>query len=72
MTIKLFQLFIKQFLLVKLNVDIGTSEAISSLISYFLGLLGILVVLESIGFNLSSLVVIAGGLGVGLGFGLQI
>jgi len=71
LTIKLFQLFIKKFLLVKLSVDVGTSEAITSLTSYFLGLLGILIVLESIGFNLSSLVVIVGSVGVGLGFGLQ-
>jgi small-conductance mechanosensitive channel len=63
--------FLKKKLLVKLRIDEGNREAISTIISYGFGTLGFLVVLQTSGFNLASLTVIAGGLGVGIGFGLQ-
>jgi small-conductance mechanosensitive channel len=69
--IKGVQFFLKQFLLIRLGIDLGTREAITTLITYFIGLVGSLIALESIGFSLSSLVVVAGGLGVGIGLGLQ-
>jgi len=68
---KLVQLFIRKFLLVKLDVDIGTREAVTTLITYFVGVVGTLIALKSIGLHLSSLIVVAGGLGLGLGFSLQ-
>ncbi|GAB4286835.1 MAG: mechanosensitive ion channel [Oscillatoriaceae cyanobacterium] len=63
--------FLKDNLLVKANMDRGNREAISTIASYLVGILGIIVSLQSIGFNLASLAVVVGGLGVGIGFGLQ-
>lgn len=61
----------KQRLLVKLGIDEGNREVIATMSSYTIGTLGFLIVLQATGFNLASLVVVAGGLGVGIGFGLQ-
>ncbi|MCA1995401.1 MAG: mechanosensitive ion channel, partial [Coleofasciculus sp. S288] len=66
-----FKNFLKHRLLVKLGIDEGNREAIATIISYTVGILGFIIVLQSIGFNLASLAVLAGGLGVGIGFGLQ-
>jgi potassium efflux system protein len=63
--------FLKRRLLVQLKIDEGNREALSTIISYCTGLLGLIIVLQSAGFKLTSLAVIAGGLGVGIGFGLQ-
>ena len=49
----------------------GPSYAISSLVRYTLIFLGFLVALAAAGIQLSNLTVIAGGLGIGIGFGLQ-
>lgn len=63
--------FLKKNLLVKLRIDEGNREAISTIVSYGVGTIGFLIVLQTSGFNIASLAVIAGGLGVGIGFGLQ-
>jgi potassium efflux system protein len=49
----------------------GVPYAISGLVRYTLIFLGFLVGLAAAGFELSKLTVIVGGLGIGLGFGLQ-
>lgn len=63
--------FLKYRLLVKLGIDEGNREAMATIISYSSSMLGLIIVLQSTGFNLGSLLVLAGGLGVGIGFGLQ-
>ncbi|MCC5669312.1 mechanosensitive ion channel [Nostoc sp. CHAB 5784] len=63
--------FLKNRLLIKVEMDEGNREAIAVIVRYLLVGLGIIIVLQSIGFNLGSLVVLAGGLGVGIGFGIQ-
>lgn len=63
--------FLKRQLLVRVGIDEGNREAIATIISYAIGTLGFVIILQSIGFNLSSLPILAGGLGVGIGFGLQ-
>ncbi|MFB2917518.1 mechanosensitive ion channel domain-containing protein [Aerosakkonema funiforme] len=63
--------FLKERLLVRMGIDEGNREAIAVIVRYATAALGILIVLQSIGFNLASLAVLAGGLGVGLGFGVQ-
>ncbi|MFB2922519.1 cyclic nucleotide-binding domain-containing protein [Aerosakkonema funiforme] len=63
--------WMKRGLLVRLKLDRGSREAISTVISYFLSALGGLIVLQTAGINLSSLAVLAGVLGIGFGFGLQ-
>ncbi|AFZ16110.1 mechanosensitive ion channel domain-containing protein [Allocoleopsis franciscana] len=63
--------FLKHRLLIRLNIDEGNREAIATIISYSFGTLGLIVVLQTTGFNLASLAVLVGGLGVGIGLGLQ-
>ncbi len=63
--------WIKRRLLGRLKFHIGTREAIASVMGYLLSALSFLIVLESIGIDLSSLTVVAGVLGIGIGFGLQ-
>lgn len=63
--------FLKHRLLVRLSIDAGNREAISTLVSFVIGAVGYLIVLQATGIDLSSLAVIVGGLGVGIGFGLQ-
>ncbi len=66
-----FKKICKQRLLVKLGIDEGNREAIATILSYTIGILGFIIVLQTTGFNLASLAVVAGGLGIGIGFGLQ-
>jgi small-conductance mechanosensitive channel len=63
--------FLKQQLLVKLRIAEGNREEIATIISYGAGIIAFIIVLQSTNFNLASLAVLAGGLGVGIGFGLQ-
>ncbi len=51
--------------------DQGASHLASRLIAYTLLGLGVFVVLDSVGVDLTTLQILAGALGVGLGFGLQ-
>jgi len=63
--------FLKQVILVKLKIAEGNREEIATILSYAAGTISFIIVLQSINFNLASLAVLAGGLGVGIGFGLQ-
>ena len=51
--------------------DIGMREALGAIIRYLVITLGVLVIFQSAGINLTSLNVLVGAFGVGLGFGLQ-
>jgi small-conductance mechanosensitive channel len=51
--------------------DIGMREALGAIIRYVVITLGVLVIFQSAGINLTSLNVLVGAFGVGLGFGLQ-
>jgi len=51
--------------------DIGVREALGAIIRYVVITLGVLVIFQSAGINLTSLNVLLGAFGVGLGFGLQ-
>lgn len=62
---------LKQYLLVRLGIDEGNREAISTIISYAIGTLSFIVLFQAAGFNFTSLAVLAGALSVGIGFGLQ-
>ncbi|MGK7932134.1 MAG: mechanosensitive ion channel domain-containing protein [Microcystaceae cyanobacterium] len=63
--------FLKYYLLIPLKVSEGNREVIGTLTSLGLGTLGYIVVLQSMGLDFTSLAVIIGGLGIGIGFGLQ-
>ena len=62
---------LSRYLLTQLGIDEGNREALSTIISYLVGTLSSITLLQATGFNLSSLAVLAGALGVGIGFGLQ-
>lgn len=68
---RMFSEWIKRRVLVRVKLDRGTREVIATLIRYLLTLLGLVIVLQTAGVDLSSLTVLAGVLGIGLGFGLQ-
>ncbi|MCT7951059.1 mechanosensitive ion channel [Ancylothrix sp. C2] len=68
---RILKKFLKSRLLVKFKIDEGNREALSTIISYAFAVLGFILILQTTGFNLASIAVIAGGLGVGIGFGLQ-
>ncbi|HIK34619.1 MAG TPA: mechanosensitive ion channel [Thermosynechococcus sp. M98_K2018_005] len=68
---RFFKGVLKNQLLPRLGLDLGNREAISTVISGAGGALGYIIVLQAVGINLDSLAVIIGGLGVGIGFGLQ-
>ncbi len=68
---RFFKAVLKNQLLPRLGLDLGNREAISTVVSGAGGALGYIVVLQAVGINLDSLAVIIGGLGVGIGFGLQ-
>ncbi|MEB3289347.1 MAG: mechanosensitive ion channel domain-containing protein [Leptolyngbya sp.] len=53
------------------GISVSAQEAIAALSKYTLILLGSVVVLQIWGIDLSSLALIASGLGIGIGFGLQ-
>lgn len=52
-------------------LEAGQQYAIARVISYLVFALGLVIGLESLGLNLSSLVVVGGALGIGVGLGLQ-
>lgn len=58
-------------ILIRYNVDVGVRQAISTIVRYVIVILGLIVIIQSTGIDLSFLTVLAGALGVGIGFGLQ-
>jgi len=52
-------------------LESGQQYALAKVVSYLLFLLGLIIGLQSLGVNLSSLVVVGGALGIGVGLGLQ-
>jgi small-conductance mechanosensitive channel len=57
--------------LARRGFDIGMREALGTIVRYVVIGLGALVILQSAGIELTSLNVLVGAIGVGLGFGLQ-
>lgn len=62
---------LRERILTRFKLDTGTRESLSTIISYFVSILGFLLVLQNVGINISSLAVFAGALGIGFGIGLQ-
>ncbi|HKP45181.1 MAG TPA: mechanosensitive ion channel domain-containing protein, partial [Pyrinomonadaceae bacterium] len=57
--------------LARRGVDLGIREATSSIVRYALLFLGLLVILQTIGIDLTALSILTGAVGLGIGFGLQ-
>jgi potassium-dependent mechanosensitive channel len=62
---------LKKYLLPKIGASQGQREAISTLVTYGIGALGFVIILQVNGLNIAPLVVTLGGLGIGVGFGFQ-
>ncbi len=58
-------------LLVKSEVDVGTREAMGTLVRYVVIGIGFLIIFQTLGIDLTPLNVLAGTVGIGIGFGLQ-
>jgi small-conductance mechanosensitive channel len=78
--ISLFLLFyltskIKKLLIKKVfpryNMDIGVSQSIATISSYLLIIIGLFVIFQTTGIDLSAVGLLIGALGIGIGFGLQ-
>lgn len=58
-------------ILMRYNVELGLRQAISTIVRYVVVTIGLIIIIQSTGIDLSFLTVLAGALGVGIGFGLQ-
>ncbi len=58
-------------ILKRTGMDSGVSVTIGNVTRFFLVVLGAIIIMQSAGINLSTLTVLFGALGVGIGFGLQ-
>jgi len=58
-------------LLSQSNVDLGVRLAIGAIVRYIVIAIGLIIIFQSVGIDLSTLTIVAGALGVGVGFGLQ-
>jgi small-conductance mechanosensitive channel len=65
------QTFLQKEILTRTPWDRGQQYAVARVTGYLVFLFGLIVGLQSLGVDLSSLVVLGGALGVGAGFGLQ-
>ena len=63
--------FLSLRLLKHLGLRQGTRESVAAIASYTSGLLLCLALLQTTGINIASFAVVAGSLGIGIGFGLQ-
>ncbi len=55
----------------RLPLGMGAKDAIARLVGYVVLVLGLMVALQTLGVDLTALTVLAGALGIGIGFGLQ-
>jgi small-conductance mechanosensitive channel len=58
-------------ILSRYQLDLGTRKSIGAMVKYFLILAGIFSILQTNGLDLSAFGILAGAVGVGIGFGLQ-
>ncbi|SIN67598.1 mechanosensitive ion channel domain-containing protein [Algoriphagus halophilus] len=63
--------FMVHKVLKRYHIDVGTKQSIGTMIKYLLILGGIFSILQTNGIDLSAFGILAGALGVGIGFGLQ-
>jgi small-conductance mechanosensitive channel len=53
------------------HIELGVRIAVGTIVKYVVVTVGILIILQTAGINLSSITILFGALGVGIGFGLQ-
>ncbi len=66
---------IKKWIIYKLlansKIELGIRIAVGTILRYAVLVLGVIIVMQTAGIDLSALTILAGALGVGIGFGLQ-
>jgi len=70
LTSKLSKLLVKR-ILPRYNLAVGVNQSIATILRYVLIIVGLIVIFQTAGINLSALGFLLGALGVGIGFGLQ-
>jgi small-conductance mechanosensitive channel len=68
---RLIATFLRSRFLPGLGMDRNVSESLATLLRYGLVVIGIFVAVDSLGFDLTTLKIALGALGIGIGFGLQ-
>ncbi|MFD2037714.1 mechanosensitive ion channel family protein [Belliella marina] len=63
--------FLVKRVLVKYKIEAGTRQSIATIIKYLIVTAGLFSILQTSGIDLSAFGILAGALGVGIGFGLQ-
>lgn len=63
--------FLRDKILFRLGIDQGNREIVATLVSYIFSILGAILILQALGISFGSLGLVAGGLGIGVGLGLQ-
>ncbi len=53
------------------KIELGVRIAVGTIVRYVILVIGFIVLLQTVGIDLSALTILAGALGVGIGFGLQ-
>ncbi|MFW5726145.1 MAG: mechanosensitive ion channel family protein, partial [Bacteroidota bacterium] len=66
-----FKNLLQNKILLRYSVELGVRQAISAIVRYVILIIGLIVIIQTAGIDLSFLTVLAGALGVGIGFGLQ-
>ncbi|MBS4060503.1 MAG: mechanosensitive ion channel family protein [Bacteroidetes bacterium] len=70
LTSKIKKLMVKR-VFPRYNMDIGVSQSIATISSYLLIIIGLFVIFQTTGIDLSAVGLLIGALGIGIGFGLQ-
>lgn len=68
---KRIKVILVNFILKKANLDRGITASIGTITRFLILLIGSIIIIQSAGIDLSALSLLAGALGVGIGFGLQ-
>ncbi|MFT6814974.1 MAG: small-conductance mechanosensitive channel [Sphingobacteriales bacterium] len=68
---KLFRRFLDNVILPRTKLELGVQHAVASISSYIVAVIGIVIIFQTTGLDLSAFAFLAGAVGVGLGFGLQ-
>ncbi len=68
---KKFKVFLINRVLIRYNEDIGVRQAMGTIARYIFVIIGLFVIIQANGIDLSGLAILGGALGVGIGFGLQ-
>lgn len=67
----LFRRILVNKLLLRYTPELGVRQAIGTIIRYIIVFVGLIIIFETAGIDLSTLTVLVGALGIGIGFGLQ-